>query len=84
MKPYEVIRDEWIKLIEGPYAGIMYRYGRVNMIEEGDQLRLKFEYELDTGQRMDEKFVQYIGPILVDLIEEGVLLNSITYTGGTD
>lgn len=83
-KPYVVIDDQWIKLIDGPYAGIMYRYGRVNLIEEDDRLRVKFEYELDTGARMDEAFEQYIGPILTELIEQGVLTNSITYTGGID
>lgn len=62
----------------------MYRYGRVNLIEEDDSLRIKFEYELDTGGQLDNEFVQYIGPILSELIEEGVLKNSIVYTGGVD
>lgn len=84
LKPYKVIDDQWIKLIDGPYAGIMYRYGRVELIEEDDQLRIKFEYELDTGAKMDNDFIQYIGPILTELIEEGVLKNSIVYTGGID
>jgi hypothetical protein len=84
MKPYKLIDDQWVKLLEGPYAGIMYRYGRVNLIEEDDKLRIQFEYEIDDGSRLDNDFVQYIGPILTDLIEEGVLKNSIVYTGGTE
>lgn len=83
-KPYKVVQDQWIKLIDGPYAGIMYRYGRVQLMEEDDQLRVRFEYELDDGTRMDNDFIQYIGPILTELITEGVLNNTITYTGGTD
>lgn len=83
-KHYTVIDDQWIKLIDGPYAGIMYRYGRVDLIEEDDCLRIRFEYEIDDGSRGDDKFVQYIGPILSELIEQGVLNNSIVYTGGTD
>lgn len=83
-KHYQVINDEWIKLIDGPYAGIMYRYGRVNLIEEDDCLRIQFEYEIDDGSRGDSQFVQYIGPILSELIEEGILKNNIVYTGGTD
>jgi hypothetical protein len=82
-KPYRVIDDTWIKLLEGPYAGIMYKYGRVNLIEEGDHLRVQFEYDLDDGSRMDSDFVQYIGPILTELIDEGLLKNSLVYTGGT-
>lgn len=81
-KPYQVIDDQWIKLIDGPYAGIMYRYGRVELIDEGDRLRVKFEYEIDDGSRKDNEFVQYIGPILTELIEEGLLRNGIVYTGG--
>lgn len=83
-QPYQLIDDQWVKLIDGPYAGIMYRYGRVQLIEEDDALRIKFEYEIDDGSRLDDNFVQYIGPILVELIEQGVLNNSIVYTGGID
>lgn len=83
-KPYQVIDDQWIKLIDGPYAGIMYRYGRVELIDEGDRLRVKFEYEIDDGSRKDNEFVQYVGPILTELIEEGLLKNGIVYTGGVD
>lgn len=83
-KHYQVINDQWIKLIDGPYAGIMYRYGRVELVEEEDCLRVRFEYEIDDGSRGDQKFVQYIGPILSELIEQGVMNNSIVYTGGID
>lgn len=84
MKPYEVIDDQWVKLNEGPYAGIIYKYGRVQLIEEDFWLRVQFEYELQDGSQLDDEFVQYIGPILSELINEGLLLNSITYTGGID
>ena len=84
MKNYKKIDDQWIELTEGPYEGIVYRYGRVQLIEEDDQLRVRFEYELDDGSRLDSNFIQYIGPILTELIEEGLLKNNIVYTGGTD
>lgn len=83
-KPYQIVDDQWIRLTDGPYEGTVYKYGRVQLIEEQDQLRLKFEYELNDGTRLDEDFVQHIGPILVELIVEGVLKNNIVYTGGTD
>jgi len=84
LKPYQVIDGQWIKLIEGPYVGVMYRYGKVQLIDEDTVLRVKFEYEIDDGSRLDNAFIQYIGPILTELIDEGVLGNSITYTGGID
>lgn len=84
MKPYTVENDQWIHLTEGPYAGIVYKYGRVQLVEDGDQLRIKFEYELDDGSKLDDNFIQYIGPILGEMIEEGLMKNSIVYTGGID
>lgn len=84
MKPYKILDDQWIELTEGPYTGIVYKYGRVNLIEEGDSLRIQFDYELDDESRLDNDFVQHIGPILSDLIEEGLMKNSIVYTGGID
>jgi hypothetical protein len=84
MKPYTIENDQWIHLTEGPYEGIVYKYGRVELLEEGEQLRIRFEYELDDGTKLDNNFVQYIGPILSELIEEGVMKNSIVYTGGVD
>lgn len=84
LKPYEIIDYQWVQLNEGPYAGIVYRYGRVQLIEEDDVLRIQFEYETKDGARRDSEFGQYIGPILTELIEQGVLTNSIVYTGGID
>lgn len=84
MKPYKIIDDQWIELTEGPYEGTVYKYGRVSLIEQGDMLRIQFDYELDDGSRLDTDFVQYIGPILSELIEQGLMKNSIVYTGGVD
>lgn len=82
MRDYEVVNDEWIKLNDGPYAGIVYRYGRVQFVEEGEFLRIKFVYELQDGTTKDQEFADYIGPILVELIDQGLMKNSIVYTGG--
>jgi hypothetical protein len=84
MKPYKVVNDMWVELTEGPFEGIVYKYGRVNLLEEDDQLRVQFEYERLDKQPHTHEFTQYIGPILVDLIEDGVMKNSIVYTGGID
>ena len=84
LKPYKVINDMWIELTEGPYEGIVYKYGRVNLIEEDDRLRIEFEYERLDKQPHTHEFTQYIGQILTELIEEGVMKNSIVYTGGID
>lgn len=78
------IADDQIELTEGRYAGIMYTYGKVSLIEEDDALRVSFDYTLADGSKLDNDFVQYIGPILIELIEDGLIKNNIVYTGGVD
>jgi hypothetical protein len=78
---------EAIKLLEHPYEGIIYSYGKVKFVEEGDNLRIKFEYDIieDADSIYDTKeFEQYIGDILQELIHLGIEKNNITYTGGID
>ena len=79
---YEIVDDEWVELLEGPYKGTLFKFGRVELIEEDDCLRVKFEYETEAGDRKDSDFVQHIGPILVELIDKGVAQNSLVFTGG--
>ena len=79
-----------IKLLESPFDGIIYTYGKVSMDadEENDKLHLNFEYEIldyaGKGLSDMKPFELYIGKILEELIHQGVAENSITYTGGVD
>lgn len=79
-----------IKLLEEPFEGIIYTYGKVdlNADEENDTLKLHFEYEiLDYNNKVlvkTEPFEAYIGKILEELIHQGIEENSLTYTGGVD
>jgi hypothetical protein len=77
-----------IKLLEEPFSGIIYSYGRVTFEEQGDELKLGFEYEIhdkNSKEFSDMKpFETYIGDILQELLHEGIEKNSLTYTGGID
>ena len=76
-----------VMLTSEDYYGIIYTYGRVRLIEEDDLLRIQFEYEIHENPKgeLDEKtFRNHIGDILVELIDQGVMNNSLTYTGGID
>lgn len=85
MKPFKIVNDEVVQLIEGPYMGVQYQYQRVQLLEEIDVLRLKFEYNVLSGEVSDVKaFEQYIGELLHGMIEEKLSDNSIVYTGGVD
>ena len=92
IKNYELLDEDYngnqlIKLTCNPYSGIIYTYGRVRLLEEDEQLRIQFEYDIHenpVGIIEREKFKNHIGDILVDLLDENLLKNNIVYTGGTD
>lgn len=92
IKNYELLDEDYngnqlIKLTCNPYSGIIYTYGRVRLVEEDELLRVQFEYDIQenpVGILEREKFRDYIGDILVELLEENLLKNNVVYTGGTD
>ena len=92
IKNYELLDEDYdgnqlIKLTSSEYSGIIYTYGRVRLLEEEDLLRVQFEYDIHenpVGIIEADKFRNYIGDILIDLLEENLLKNNIVYTGGTD
>ena len=94
MKPYEILtrtdRDGFyfIELTEGDFKGIIYSLGKVELVDEGDQARLKFEYDIENKDEYPnidiEKFEPYIGGILTDLIEESLAQHKLVYKGGVD
>lgn len=79
-----------IKLLEDPFSGIIYSYGRVEFEEDeaNDRLVLKYEYEIHdkNGKEFSDMkpFEKYIGDLLQELIHQGIAENSLTYTGGID
>jgi len=77
-----------VQLTEGDYAGIIFTYGKVDLVEEEDAAKLSFQYDIvdlnDIVIKNIKDFETYIGKILEDLIRFGIQENSITYTGGVD
>jgi hypothetical protein len=79
-----------IKLLDEPFSGIIFTYGRVefDVDEANDRLKLKFEYEIleQAGKAFSDNgpFEQYIGDLLQELIHRGIEENNLTYTGGVD
>lgn len=92
IKPYELLDEDvegnqLIKLTSNKFSGIIYTYGRVRLLEEDDQLRVQFEYDVQenpVGIIDASEFRNHIGDILIDLLEENLLKNNLVYTGGTD
>lgn len=79
---------EALSFTEGPFAGIIFSYSRVQLLEDkkNDQLAIKFDYDIIENplEEFDvEEFEQELGAHLTDLLYQGVVNNSIIYTGGT-
>ena len=83
---YKVLADQRVQLIGGPYDGIIYKYGRVELEELGDSLCIRFEYDLNSEYQVNDPndFRNYIGPILTELIQLGLLTGGIVFSGGSD
>ena len=85
-----------IKLLEEPYSGIIFTYGKVSfdVDEPTDHLKIKFEYDIlfDPAESPNNErkglnhkdFEQYIGDILQELLHQEIEKNNVTYTGGID
>lgn len=78
-----------IEINDSPYEDVVFSYGRVSLQEESDQdqLRLKFQLSVIRGDpelEFDHDFVNYVGNILVEMIDAGLMKNDLVYTGGVD
>ena len=64
-----------VELTQGKYSGCVLNYGKVELVEENDHLRVKFNYtmiENPNGIETDDEFFNYIGDILVEIMNEQV------------
>jgi hypothetical protein len=86
------IQGEWIELTSGKYTGVIYKYGRVqfsilNEKTSNESLKCSFQYNLHPKSKEVKEtsnFISHIGQILMKLIDQGLIDNSIIYTGGSD
>ena len=69
-----------IKLLEGKYKGIIYKYGKVGFAKEENPdgtLPMKFDYDIIFNPHEEtsidkQDFIDYIGDILIELMENQV------------
>lgn len=80
-----------IKFLEGPYTGTTFKYGKVKFKEENDQVYLLFAYDVlesdfDKPKKMEknEKFKNYIGDLLVEIMSGNLEQDIIDETGTND
>jgi hypothetical protein len=80
-----------IKLLEGPYKGTIFKYGKVKFKEENDLVRLLFAYDVLESPvakpkklEKDNDFKNYIGDMLVEIMSSNIEQDVIDETGTND
>lgn len=74
--------DWYVKIKEGDYKDIIYKYGRIEVKEEGDTAKLKFQFHISkipdellmTKEELQEDatFMNMLGDILTHVIEDAM------------
>lgn len=80
-----------IRLLNGPYKDTVYKYGRVKLKEENENMHLLFAYDViestvDKPRKLekDEDFKNYIGDFLVEIMSSNLEQEIIDETGTND
>jgi len=80
-----------IKFLEGPYKDTIFKYGKVKFKEENEQVYLLFAYDViesTVGKpaklEKDEKFKNYIGDLLVEIMGSNIEQEIIDEAGTSD
>ena len=76
-----------IKLLEGKFKGIIYKYGKVGFAKEekpDGTLPMKFDYDIIFNPHEEssidkQEFIDYIGDILIEQLEEQVKKGTAVY-----
>jgi len=66
-----------IKIMEGKYNGIVYRYGKISLKEtENEEINVTMEIDVlkapDNFDQQQEDFTNAVGQIFTQIVEEGI------------
>ena len=64
-----------IRITDGEYEGVTYQYGTIKFIEEGDNVRCNFTYNIIENPndiKEDQDFVNQLGEILVEVLNDEI------------
>ena len=80
-----------IRFLDGPYKDTIFKYGRVTFEEKNDQVYLLFAYDVlespvDKPKKLekDEKFKNYLGDLLVEIMGSNIEQEVVDETGTSD
>lgn len=79
-KSYSILLEQLaaftpIRLTNGKWNGVVYHYGKVRLLEEDEHLRIQFSYTVIENDKLvvdANAFLQYIGDILVDILDHNI------------
>ncbi len=80
-----------IRFLDGPYRDTVFKYGKVKFDEKNDQVYLLFAYDVlestvDKPRKLekDDKFKNYIGDLLVEIMSGNMEQDIIDEAGTSD
>lgn len=75
-----------LNFTESEFSDIIFSYGKVEFIENGDHLVAKFNYEVhEHKSEYDKKrFEQELGDFLIEMVVDGAIKSNLIYSGGVD
>jgi len=80
-----------IRFLDGPYKDTIFKYGKVKFEEKNDQVYLLFAYDVlespvDKPKKLekDEKFKNYLGDLLVEIMGNNIEQEVADETGTSD
>jgi hypothetical protein len=80
-----------IRFLDGPYKDTIFKYGKVKFEEKNDQVYLLFAYDVlespvDKPKKLekDEKFKNYLGDLLVEIMGSNIEQEVADETGTSD
>lgn len=66
-----------IKIKGGEYDGVIFKYGKISLNEENDNLNINMEIEIvnapENFNKEEQNFVNIVGDIFVQIVESGVV-----------
>ena len=89
--PKDDAQSVHIRLLEGPYKGTTYKYGKVKFEEINEQMHLLFGYDVlespvlkPAKLEKDDTFKNYIGDLLVEIMSSNIEQEVFDETGTDD
>ena len=76
-----------IKFTNEQYSDIIIKFGEISFDDQGDECIMHFDYDIIKNPNnidINDDFKQYIGDVILEMIQQQLENNEVIYTGGID